>query len=462
MSARGRVAGPQPAKKSKNKGAQFIVLDMQKIKDQLGKRRCPCQKRKNPHSFCVFHCVVYMIPVCRSNVRCDECILVTGEQGVRLRASLSDQFIHLNKRLTAAMMRAYLNAMTVYGISLSWTVASFDNALVGVTPTGDNYVDYDKNRRYLPLPALTVEEAEERAHQAVEARLACEQGSPAKSSVSDAAIRHTIDLEISGDLDGDDGEQAAAEVSPRAAATVSGYKVGVHEIDDQDVYLDRRGVIQHVRVPAGFPKWGSWELVPKTSTWQLIDVDRQVLWLYQHPYFKTQPLAALDNDDPWDYRKPAVKSTGMKAPRTKSTATKSQAAGAVAVKSQAGRGSRNRKQPIPLRHEAADNSRQGPTDDEASGGQERMEIGGDMADEGNVAAAALTIEDFSANQPPLQQIQLQPQPQYVDLVDVDPDPSFAGPAHVLLARIQDEFMYLDMPVDGDPVWTSMSRYMNSS
>ena len=152
MSARGRVAGPQPAKKSKNKGAQFIVLDMQKIKDQLGKRRCPCQKRKNPHSFCVFHCVVYMIPVCRSNVRCDECILVTGEQGVRLRASLSDQFIHLNKRLTAAMMRAYLNAMTVYGISLSWTVASFDNALVGVTPTGDNYVDYDKNRRYLPCP----------------------------------------------------------------------------------------------------------------------------------------------------------------------------------------------------------------------------------------------------------------------------------------------------------------------
>ena len=179
-----------------------------------------------------------MIPVCRSNVRCDECILVTGEQGVKLRASLSDQFIHLNKRLTAGMMRAYLNAMNVYGIALSWTVASFDNALVGMMPTGDNYADYDKNRRYLPLPALTVEEAEERAHQAEEARLACEQGSPAKSSVSDAAIRHTIDLEISGDLDDDDGEQAAAEVSPRAAATASGYKVGVHEIDDQDVYLD--------------------------------------------------------------------------------------------------------------------------------------------------------------------------------------------------------------------------------
>ena len=127
------------------------------------------------------------------------------------------------------------------------------------------------------------------------------------------------------------------------------------------------------------------------------------------------------------------------------------------MKSQAGRGPRVRKRSLPVRHEqqeVAGSSRHVPTDDEISGGQERMDVGGDMADEGNVAAAAITIEDFTANQPPLQQIQLQPQ--HVDLVNVDPDPSFAGPGHVLLARIQDEFMYLDMPVDGDPVWTSMS------
>ena len=145
----------------------------------------------------------------------------------------------------------------------------------------------------MPLPVLYVEEAQERAQQAEEARLACEQGSPAKSGVSDTAIRHAIDLEIGGDLEEDDGEPVVAEPSPRAAATASGYKIGVYEIDDQDVRLDRQGAVKHVRVPAGFPRWGSWEQVSNTNTWQLIDVDRQVIWLYQHPYFKTQPLAAL-------------------------------------------------------------------------------------------------------------------------------------------------------------------------
>ena len=114
---------------------------------------------------------------------------------------------------------------------------------------------------------LSIEEAEERAQRAEEARLACEQGSPAKSNVSDQAIRHAIDLEISGDPEEEDGDSAAAEPSPRAAATASGYKVGVHEIDEQDVYRDRLGVIKHVRAPAGSSNWDNWEHLSNTNMW---------------------------------------------------------------------------------------------------------------------------------------------------------------------------------------------------
>ena len=39
MSSRGRAEGPQSPKKPKNKGAQLIVLDMQRIKEQLGTSR---------------------------------------------------------------------------------------------------------------------------------------------------------------------------------------------------------------------------------------------------------------------------------------------------------------------------------------------------------------------------------------------------------------------------------------
>ena len=77
------------------------------------------------------------------------------------------------------------------------------------------------------------------------------------------------------------------------------------------------------------------------------------------------------------------------------------------VKSQTGRGPRVRKQSLPMRHdqqEVAGSSQHVPTDDDAYGGQERMDVGGEMADEGNAAAAVITIEDLSANQPPLQQI----------------------------------------------------------
>ena len=43
---------------------------------------------------------------------------------------------------------------------------------------------------------------------------------------------------------------------------------------------------------------------------------------------------------------------------------------------------------------------------------------------------------------------------YVNLADINREPGFVGP--VLLARVQDEFLYLDMPVYGDPVWTTIS------
>ena len=101
------------------------------------------------------------------------------------------------------------------------------------------------------MPALTVDEAREWAQQA---RMSCEQGSPATSGVSDSAIRHAIDLEIGVDLEEEDGDSASAEPSPRAAANASGYKVSVYEISDQNVFYDRQGVLKHVQVPVGFPK----------------------------------------------------------------------------------------------------------------------------------------------------------------------------------------------------------------
>ena len=119
MSSRGRAAGPQTPQKSKSKLVQYVVLDMKRIKEQLRQKNCPCQNGKNPHSFCVLHCVLYMIPVCRNNVRCKECIFIIGEQDVKSRSSMSDQFSHLNQRLTREMMQTYVDTMANYRLQLS-------------------------------------------------------------------------------------------------------------------------------------------------------------------------------------------------------------------------------------------------------------------------------------------------------------------------------------------------------
>ena len=228
---------------------------------------------------------------------------------------------------------------------------------------------------------------------------------------------------------------------------------------------DRQGNLELVRVPVGFPKWSCGEHAPGTVTWRVIVSERQFIWLYQHPFFKTQLLtvATLDATEPCNYRRPALKSTGARAPRPKTAATKLQSAAVVATKSQAGCTPRSRKQTFPVRcdpSEIANTSQNLPqalSDDEPSAVQEQMDVSEELTAEDAISAernaAAIVIEDINIrNQGAFKPVNVRQGEASAIGAYQEHDQS----SPIQLARVQGDFIYLAKPEDEDPVWSKMS------
>ena len=262
-----------------------MVLNMRRLVQAVFQASCKCPKGKNPHPLCVFHSVLFMVPLCKGGIRCEICIGL-GPDSIDLRQLIAEQLSSCAVILTTDMLDAYADAMRDYKIPFGWSEKDY-RAARRETNDGMNrtFPGYDPRFRLPFLPLLTEELAMKRYRMT--------DLSDAKEAVQEAGRQLSADEPV--------------ELEPVVTKPTYKNVLREHEllttVSEDDIVRNSDGEVTFVHVPPGFPKWLYWLPVPGTTSFQVIDTMRHRLWLFKAPSFKCVPLtpAILDADDPWEY-----------------------------------------------------------------------------------------------------------------------------------------------------------------
>ena len=269
-----------------------MVLNMRRLVQAVYQASCTCPKGRNPHPLCVFHSILFMVPLCKGGVRCELCIGL-GPNSVELRQLIAEHLSNCAGILTTDMMDAYADAMRDYKIPFGWSEKDYRAARRETNASMPRtFPGYDPRFRLPFLPLLTEELAMKRYRMADQNDL--------KDAVQEAGRQLSADEPV---------ELEQVEVKKPAYRNVLREHELLCTISESDIVRNPDGEIAFVHVPPGYPKWLYWLKVPGTPTYQVIDTMRHRLWLFRHLSFKHVPLtpAILEADDPWEYAADASK-----------------------------------------------------------------------------------------------------------------------------------------------------------
>ena len=102
---------------SKRDEGTLMVLNMRRLVQPVFQASCKCPKGKNLHPLCVFHSVLFMVPLCKGGIRCEICIGL-GPDSIDLRQLIAERLSSCVGILTTDMLDAYADAMRDYKFRL--------------------------------------------------------------------------------------------------------------------------------------------------------------------------------------------------------------------------------------------------------------------------------------------------------------------------------------------------------